>query len=173
MATPAEVRLTPEELKAATIEHDYYRLSVLKPEGFFRDEVDPDKEEGIYLALRREDEHRNLCEIRIRVHLGRTLAKTAEDLAREAISKFEGRYEEARVPKRPPRARWRGATHAFRAAMVGTLTRTGLVLHQDYLVLDHENTRVYEIEMTMYAGAKREFRKEIAAFWRSLKILPK
>jgi hypothetical protein len=170
---PAEVRLTPEELKAKVIAHDYYRLEVLKPGGFSQEEVDPDQEQGIWLRLRRKDQYKNLCEIKIRVHLARTIQKTAEEKAQAAIDNFAKRFENARIPKRPKRTKWKDAKHAFKAEMTGKMEKSGLVVHQDYRIVDHANGRLYEFQVTMWAGAKREFRKQITTFWKRLKILPK
>ena len=36
--------------------------------------------------------------------------------------------------------------------------------------LEHQNDRVYEIQLTAYGGAAREWRKDLAMFWRKLKI---
>ncbi|MHC4932729.1 MAG: hypothetical protein ACYTGV_11130 [Planctomycetota bacterium] len=170
---PAEVRLTPEELKAKVLVHEYYRLQVLKPDGFTQEEVDPDKEKGIWLHLRKKDRYKNLCEIKIRVHLARMVQKTTEERAQAAIDRFARRFENARVPRRPKRTGWKEAKHAFKAEMTGRVEKSGLVVHQDYRIVDHANGRLYEFQITMWAGARREFRKQIAAFWKRLKILPK
>jgi hypothetical protein len=149
---PAEVRLTPEELKAKMVEHEYYRLKVLKPAGFVQEEVDPDKERGIWLHLRRKDQVGNLCEIKVRVFLARAVRLTTEEKAGKAIERFVNRYADARAPKKPKRTGWRDAKHAFRANMVGKWGKTGLVVHEDYLIVDHNNGRLYEFQVTMWAG---------------------
>ncbi len=159
-----------KELKAGPLEHDYYRIKVLKPEGFLVEEVDPESDRGIWTHLRREDEVRNTCTIRIRVFLTRTLKKTLEDRAQERINAFESQYDSARVPKRPKRTRFPGSKEAYSLKMVGKLPKGGLVVQEEWKLFEHDNGRTYEIQLTTYAGAQREFSKEIRAFWRSIKI---
>jgi hypothetical protein len=160
-----------EELKPRTIEHDYYRLKLLKPAGFVEQEVDPDKDQGIYLHLRREDEVRNLCEVRIRVHLTRTLEQGLQEIAQARIDRFEGKYLDAKVPKRPKRGRWSGAKLAYKFKLIGKQARGGIVVVEEWRFVEHENGRTYEIQMTLYGAAEREWRKDLSAFWRKLKII--
>ena len=170
---PIAQQRTPEELKPAVIAHEYYRLKVYKPQGFTREGVDPDTDKGIFLHLRRMDEHKNMCDIKIRVYLSKTIRKSLAERAQiRGLNRFESRYDSARVPKSPRRAPFRGAKNSFRLQMAGKL-RNGLVLQEDYRFVEHENDRTYEFQVTTYAGAKREFKKEIAAFWKKLKVLPK
>jgi len=170
---PASVERAPEEIKARTIEHDYYRLKVFKPSGFTQEGVNPDKDKGIWLHLRRVDQYQNLCDIRIRVFLSKTIQKTLQERAQvRGIDRFAGKYHSARVPKKPTRGRWPGAKKSFRLKMVGKL-KSGLVIQEEYRFIEHENDRTYEIQLTTYAGAQREFKQDIAAFWKKLKIRPK
>lgn len=162
------------DLKAGTIVHEYYRLKVFKPDGFAQQEVDPDRDKGIFLHLRREDKYRNRCDIRIRVHLARAMKQTTTlDKAKKALETFVNRYQSARAPKRPLRTSFAGAKNAWKLKMVGKETKTSSVVEEEWRFIEHENGRVYEIQLTTYGGAAREFRKDIKAFWRKLKISPK
>jgi hypothetical protein len=160
---------TPEDLKARTIEKDFYRLNVLKPEGFGEMQVDPNSDAGIVLHLRRQDEAHNLCEIRIRVFLTKTLKESVEARAANRLSTFTSKHPTAKVPRRASRTRWPGAKAAYKAKLVGK-TQRGLVVTEEWRWIEHENERTYEVEMTLYGAAAREWRKEISAFWRKLKI---
>jgi len=163
----------PADLKAGTIEHEYYRLKVFKPTGFAQQEVDPGRDAGIYLHLRREDQYRNRCDIRIRVHLARTMKETPAFQAEKAIERFVNKYQSAKAPKRPRRTSFAGAKNAWKFKMVGKEAKSSSVVEEEWKVIEHENGRVYEIQLTTYGGAAREFRKDISAFWRKLKISSK
>ena len=41
---------------------------------------------------------------------------------------------------------------------------------EERVFLEHENGRIYEIQVTTYAGALRAFKKQLKAFWKSIKI---
>ena len=159
--------------KPATIDHEYYRLSVYKPAGFLQEEVDPDTDKGIFLHLRRVDQHKNRCDIFIRVHLARTMKQTPAFRAQQAIERFTRKYIAARAPKKPKRASWPGAKNAYKLTMVGKLAKTASVVQEEWRVIEHENGRVYEIQMTTYGAAAREFKRDIKAFWKKLKIKSK
>ena len=163
-------RATPELLKAKKLEHDYYRLKLLKPDGFMQQPVDPNTDKGIWLHLRAEDEVRNLCNIRVRVHLARTVKQTLAAKANVALNRFAKKYPNARVPKRPKNARWPGSKQALRLKMSGKLAKSGIVMQEEWVFLEHENGRIYEFQMTTYAGAQRAFKKQIKAFWKSIRI---
>jgi hypothetical protein len=155
--------------KAATIEHDYYRLKLVKPKGFLQQEVDPDRDAGIFLHLRREDEQKNRCDIRIRVFLAKALKESVDAKAEKRLEEFKNGHETPRAPSRPTRGRWAGASTVYRMKLAGRLP-SGSVVEEEWLILDHENGRVYEIEVGSFGGAARAFKKEIDAFWRGLKI---
>jgi len=161
------------DLKAGTIEHDYYRLKVFKPDGFAQQEVDPDRDKGIFLHLRREDKYRNRCDIRIRVHLARAMKQMPLEKAEKALERFVTKYQSAKAPKRPQRTSFGGAKNAWKLKMVGKETKTSSVVEEEWRVIEHQNGRVYEIQLTTYGGAAREFKKDIKAFWRKLKISSK
>lgn len=165
----AVTEFTAEDLKARTIRKDFYRLDVWKPEGFGEMPVDPDNDPGIVLHFRRQDQANNLCEIRIRVFLTKTLKESLEARAANRLNVFKGKHNGAKVPRRPRHARWPAAKAAYKAKLVGK-TQRGLVVTEEWRWIEHENDRTYEIQMTLYGGAAREWRKEIAAFWRKLKI---
>ncbi|MHC4973479.1 MAG: hypothetical protein ACYTG3_14215 [Planctomycetota bacterium] len=162
----------PGDLKADTIEHEYYRLKVYKPAGFAQEEVDPERDKGIFLHLRKEDKYRNRCDIRIRVHLARTMKQTPAFKAQKAIERFVTKYQSAKAPKKPRRTGFAGAKNAWRFKMVGK-TKTSSVVEEEWRVIEHENGRIYEIQLTTYGGAAREFKKDIRAFWKKLKISSK
>ncbi|MHC4576716.1 MAG: hypothetical protein ACYTFD_13285 [Planctomycetota bacterium] len=165
--------LRATESKAEVIEHDYYRLKVYKPAGFRQEEVDPDHDAGIFLHLRKEDRFRNRCDVRIRVHLARALKKTPTERAQRAIERFTNQYVDAKAPRKPRRSTWPGAKNAFKLKMVGKVPKTSSVIEEEWRVIEHENGRVYEIQLTTYGGAAREFKKDIRAFWKRLKIVSK
>jgi len=160
----------PQDVAAKTLEHDYYHIAVLKPAGFTQEEVDANTDKGIWIHLRRRDERQNQCDIKIRVYLARTVSEDVETLARKAGERFGRQYESAKVPSHPKRMRFPASKQAFQLKMLGKLPRTGLVVQEDYRFIEHENGRLYEIQLTTYGGAQREFRADIAAFWRKLAI---
>jgi hypothetical protein len=164
---------TPEDLKAKKLEHDYYRLKLVKPEGFAQEDVDPDTDKGIWLHLRAEDDERNVCNIRIRVFLAKASKKNAVQRAADAIQRFETRYPPARVPRRPKRTRMGGAKDAYRVNMAGRMPKSGIVVQEEVRVVEHTNGRLYEFQLTTYAGAQRAFKKQISEFWKKLKIISK
>ncbi|MHC4957933.1 MAG: hypothetical protein ACYTGN_06115 [Planctomycetota bacterium] len=170
---PVVVFRTPEDLKAKTLEHDYYRLKLTKPAGFAQEDVDPDSDNGIWLWLRAEDEERNVCNIRIRVFLAKASKKNAAQRAEDAIRRFDNKYPPARVPKKPKRTRFGGAKEAFKMTMAGRLPKSGIVVQEEVRVVEHTNGRLYEFQLTTYAGAQRAFKKQISEFWKKLKILGK
>jgi len=159
-----------EALQPRTIEEDFYRLSVFKPEGFVRRTVVPAEDPGIVLHLRRYDDNRNLCDIRIRVWLKKTVKQSLEERARARIETFAGKYKDSKVPRRPRRTRWRGAEQALKAKLVGKQPRSGIVVTEEWRFIEHENDRVYEIQMTLAGDAERAWRKEIRKFWRRLRM---
>ena len=156
--------------KATTIVHEYYRLKVLKPEGFLQQEVDPERDKGIYLHLRREDEQKNRCDIRVRVFLAKSLKQQADEVAQLRIDEFRSRHESPKGPEHPPRGRGPGANAAYRWKQVGRLAEGGAVVEEEHWILDHQNGRVYEFEVVCFAAASRAFKKEIDAFWRGIRI---
>ncbi len=155
-------------VKAAPVVHEYYRLKLLKPEGFLQQEVDPERDQGIYLYLRREDDLKNRCDIRVRVFLAKALKEQADAKAQRRIDDFRNRYESPKGPERAPRGRGPGANAAFRWKQVGK--QIGAVVEEEWWILDHQNGRVYEFEVQCFAGASRAFKKDIEAFWRGIKI---
>jgi len=167
---PPSTAVDPAQLAAEKLQHDYYRISLLKPEGFQLLPVDPDADEGIWIWLRRTDEMKNLCEIKVRVHLARTVSKSLEELAQAKIDAFTNRFEDTRVPRHPKRTAWPAASEAFSIEMSGKTPQSDIVVQQEWRLIRHGNDRIYEIEVTTYAGAKREFAKELRAFWRSIRI---
>ena len=132
--------------------------------------VDPESDLGIWTHLRREDEVRNTCSIRIRVFLTRTAQESTEDRARRRLEEFEAQYTNARVPRRPKRTRFPGAKEAYALDLAGKLPKGGMVVQEEWKVFEHDNGRTYEVQVTTYAGAQREFKKEIRAFWKSIRI---
>jgi hypothetical protein len=158
------------DAKAGTIEHDYYRLKLSKPAGFLQQEVEPERDKGIFLHLKREDDQKNRCDIRVRVFLAKAEKEGVEAKAQKRIDDFRGRNETVKGPARAPKGRMPGSNAAFRFRQVGKGTH-GQVVEEEWLVLDHENGRVYEFEVVCYATASRAFRKEIDAFWKGIRFL--
>jgi hypothetical protein len=92
--------------------------------------------------------------------------------AQKAIERFVTKYQSAKAPKKPRRTGFAGAKNAWRFKMVGK-TKTSSVVEEEWRVIEHENGRIYEIQLTTYGGAAREFKKDIRAFWKKLKISSK
>jgi len=159
------------DAKASTIEHDYYRLKLLKPAGFLQQEVDPDQDKGIFLHLVREDDQKNRCDIFVRVFLAKALKEQVEAKAQRRIDDFRASHETPKGPARAVRGRMPGSNASFRFKQLGRLP-TGQVVEEEWLILDHENGRVYEFQVVCYATASRVFRKEIDAFWKGIRFLP-
>jgi len=168
---PAAGVPTGGDYAAEEVEHDYYRLKLLKPEGFLRQEVDPNTDEGIFLHLRREDAE-NRCDIEVRVHLDRALKRSTAELAQERLDAFRKKYPGAKGPKKPQRTSWPQAEEAWKFKVAGMATKGGVV-EEDWRIIQHSNARVYEIVVTTWGGASRTWKKDIAAFWRQLRIQPK
>ncbi len=157
-------------LKPGTIEKDYYRLKLFKPAGFVNLTVDPDADNGIVLHLRRYDAKKNLCDIRIRVWLKKLVKQPLEAKARARMDRFRGKYKNAKIPKKPSRARWRSAKSALKLKLVGQQAKTGIVITEEWRFVEHENDRVYEIQMIIAGEAARTWKKDIRAFWKRLVI---
>ena len=162
------------EQKERVLTEPFYRLEVLKPLGFSAAEGDPNKDPGIWMEMRRVDEERSQCDIRIRTWLKKTLeaGESVDDFTRKAVERFEKNHIDTRVPKAPPRAPWPGAHAAYKLKLAGR-TKNGITVQEDCRIVDHENGRIYEFQVTMYGGASRSFQKEIAAFWKKLEITSK
>jgi hypothetical protein len=157
------------DAKAGTIEHDYYRLKLAKPAGFLQQEVDPERDKGIFLHLKRDDDQKNRCDIRVRVFLAKAEKEGVETKAQRRIDDFRSRSEETKGPERATRSRMAGSNAAFKFKQLGRSTH-GQVVEEEWLILDHENGRVYEFEVVCYAAASRAFQKEIKAFWSGIRI---
>jgi hypothetical protein len=157
------------DAKAGTIDHEYYRLKLHKPEGFLQQEVDPERDKGIFLHLKREDDEKNRCDIRVRVFLAKAEKEGVEAKAQKRIDDFRGRNETVKGPARAPKGRMAGSNAAFRWKQLGKGTH-GQVVEEEWLILDHQNGRVYEFEVVCYATASRAFKKEIDAFWKGIKF---
>ena len=127
--------------------------------------MDPERDKGIYLHLRREDDQKNRCDIRVRVFLAKAVKQGPEELAQMRIDEFRGRHESPKGPERPKRS----APGAFRWKQAGR-AQGGVVVEEERWVLEHENGRMYEFEVLCYGAASRAFQKDIAAFWRSVKF---
>jgi hypothetical protein len=160
----------PAELKPKTLEHSFYKIKVLKPVGFGERPPDVDHDKGIWKHLRRIDKDNNLCEIRIRSHLSVEFKKSIETLAAERMKKFADKYNDTRIPKKPKSWRIRGGKPAIQVQMSGRAPKSGLIVRADYRYVEHANGRTYEIEMILWGDAARAFKKEVKAFWKSLKI---
>jgi len=157
------------DAKAGTLEHDYYRLKIFKPAGFLQQEVDPDRDKGIYLHLRREDDQKNRCDIRVRVFLAKAEKEGVEEKAQRRIDAFHANHDSVKGPARAKRERMSGSNAAFKFKQLGK-TSGGLVVEEEWLILDHENGRIYEFEVVCSAIASKVFAKEIKAFWKGIKI---
>ena len=160
----------PEALKSRTLEHSFYKIRVLKPLGFGERPPDVDHDKGIWKHLRRTDKDNNLCEIHIRSHLSLQFKKGVEQLAEERMQRFANRYKDTRIPKKPKSWRIKGGKTGLQVQMSARAPKSGLIVRADYRYLEHGNGRTYEIEMIMWGNASRAFKKEIRAFWRSVRV---
>ena len=170
---PEAATADPEALKAKKLTHDYYKLTILKPAGFVERPPDVDGDKGIWKHLRRVEPNGDGCEIRVRIHLASATKLKTDGLVQGAMKRFGNGYNNARIPKRPKIYRKRGSKEGFQVQMAGKVKKSGIVAWADYRVLLHENGRLYEFDMIMYANAKRAFAKELKAFWKSIKIKAK
>ncbi len=158
----------PASGKPEWIAHAYYRLNLMRPAGFATKKVDPAADKGIYLHLRRVDEQKNVCDIRVRVLLKKTVKQKTAARAQMRIDVFANKYPGAKVPRKPKRARWPGADEAYRFKLAGK-TKT-FVFTEEWRLIEHGNGRLYEIQMTMYGAAERAWKKDLRLFWKQLKI---
>jgi len=163
----------PEALKAKKLTHDFYKITVLKPEGFTERPPDVDGDKGIWKHLRRIDKDGNMCEIRIRSHLAVSSKKKASALVVGAMKRFETKFNDVRIPKKAKSLRMRGGKEGFQVAMAGRVAKSGTIVWADYRVLLHDNGRLYEFDMFLFGNAKRAFAKEVRAFWKSIRIKSK
>jgi len=167
---PASGPATAADAAASRIDHDYYRLNLLKPKGFLRQEVDPGRDPGIFLHLLREDETKSRCEIFVRVCLAKAFKESVDARAAKRHDQILERYESPKAPKRPTRGRWPGAKVVYRFKLAGRAPGSGAVVEEEWLLLEHENGRIYEVQVSSWGGAARAFKKDIDAFWKNLRI---
>ncbi|MEM7037647.1 MAG: hypothetical protein AAF570_11760 [Bacteroidota bacterium] len=160
----------PPATKAELIEHPYYRLSLIQPAGFSRRKVDPSSDKGIFVHLRARDDEKNICEIRVRVFLAKTVKQDTDERAQARVDSFAAKYKDAKVPKRPKRMRFRGAEEAYRLDLVGR--GKGFILAEEWRMIRHTNGRLYEFQLSYYGAAQRVWRKQLREFWKQLKIRP-
>ena len=160
----------PPATKAELIEHAYYRLSVVQPAGFTRRKVDPSSDKGIFLHLRARDEEKNVCEIRVRVFLAKTIKQDTDARAQARLDSFAAKYKDSKLPRKPKRFRVRGAEEAFRLDLAGR--GKGYVITEDWRVIRHTNGRLYEVQLSCYGAAAKVWRTQIRDFWKKLKIRP-
>jgi len=167
---PESAPENPETLKAEKLTHDFYKLTVIKPAGFGERPPDVDGDKGIWKHLRRVDKDGNTCEIRIRSHLAVSSKKKPDALVAAAMKRFETRYNDVRMPKKPKTWRVRGGKEGYKVEMAARASKSGMIVHADYRAVLHDNGRLYEFDMILFGNAKRAFKKEVRAFWKSIKI---
>ncbi|MEM8883938.1 MAG: hypothetical protein AAGD14_07715 [Planctomycetota bacterium] len=167
---PEPAPTDPAALKPVTLEHTFYKIRVLKPSGFAERPPDVDGDPGIWKHLRRIGEHGNRVEIFIRSHLSVKFPKSAEDLSIERMQRFQNRYKDVRSPKKAKSWKPRGAKEGRQVQMSARAPKTGQIVRADYRYVEHKNGRTYEIEMIMWGNTARAWKKDIRAFWKSLKI---
>ncbi len=153
------------------LEHDYYRLKLLKPQGFALMEVDPNRDPGIWVHLRRADPARGACDIRVKIHLSKALAESCVAKAEKALADMRTKYTDVRAPARPLKFATAASKEGYVIKVTGKLPAGGIVAAEEYRVIEHDNGRLYEFQMITLGGAAREFKREIAAFWKALKII--
>ena len=170
---PEPVKADPEALKAKKLSHSFYKLTILKPARFAERPPDVDGDRGIWKHLRRVDENGDGAEIRVRTHLATASKLRIEDLTAAAMKRFENGYNSTRIPKKPKGWRVRGGKQGLQVQMAGKAKKTGIVVHADYRAVLHENGRIYEFDIVLFANAKRSYAKDLRAFWKVLKIKSK
>lgn len=168
-ATPQD----PAALKAKELKHDFYKIRLIKPEGFGERPPDVDGDKGIWIHLRRVDKDNNTCEIRVRSHLAISSKLKADQLVAGSMKRFEAKFNDVRIPKKPKTWRFRGGKEGYSVEMAGRVPKSGMIVHAGYRAILHENGRIYEFDMILYGNAKRAFKKEIRAFWKSIKLRSK
>jgi len=167
----ADASLPPSpDLAERRLEHDFYKLVLLKPQGFAQEAVDAGTDRGLVWRLRREEAGAGVCDIRVRALLARLETRPLEELARAAVTRFSGQAKEVKAPKSPPRAPFPGAKQAFRVRLSGWLAGSGSVVQEEVLLVEHGNGWIYEFQVTTHAGAARAFAKELKAFWNSIRV---
>ncbi|MGQ0615065.1 MAG: hypothetical protein ACT4PV_15130 [Planctomycetaceae bacterium] len=164
-APPAAEDLLPRKL-----EHDFYKLALLKPEGFLEEAVDANTDRGLVYAFRRRTPAGDVCVIRVRAWLGRTQTAGLDALARTALDRFTGTVNDPKVPKSPTVGSFPGAKQAFRLKMSGIQPKSAIVVQEELLLAEHGNGWIYEVQVTTYGGAAQLFKKELKAFWSALKV---
>ena len=169
-APQVEDEPTEAEAKPRKVTHDYWRITALKPQGFTLESTEG-VEPNLVFWFRRKDASDNLAYIRVRARLAKATRPVLSTFANKALEKFEKGHDDARVPKKPARYGFPGAKEGYKLKMLGM--KRGVPVRVDHRFVDHKNGRMYEFEVTTYAGADREWAKEIKAFWRSLRAKTK
>jgi hypothetical protein len=160
----------PETLKAQTLTHEFYKISLIKPAGFGERPPDVEGDKGIWKHFRRIDKDNNTCEIRVRSHLAVSSKLKPEELMAGTMKNFENKFNDTRIPKKPKTWRFRGAKEGYMVEMLGRVPKSGMVVQADYRAMLHDNGRIYEFDVILYGNAKRVFKKELREFWKSIKI---
>jgi len=162
-----------EDLVARKLEHDFYKVALLKPEGFLEEAVDANSDRGIVYAFRRRAPTGDLCVIRVRAWLARTQTAGLDALARTALDRFTGTVNDPKAPKSPTTGSFPGAKQAFRFKMSGTQPKSSIVTQEEVLLAEHGNGWIYEVQVTTYGGAAQLFKKELKAFWSAFRVRTK
>ena len=175
---PPVIKRTPKkgDFKKKTLSHDYYRIKLLKPEGFVAEAVDARSNPGLVFQFRGEDAEGNACIMRVRVHLAAPMKRqgmSAATFARQGLDRFTKKHKDVRGPKSLKKTSTMGAKEAYKFSLSGRHPRGNTPVREEWRVLEHPNGRIYEFQVTSYLGAARSFKKQISAFWRSLKIARK
>ena len=166
-APPQHDAPTEAEAKPRKVTHDYWRVTVLKPQGFTLENTEG-VEPNLVFWFRRKDPNGNLAYIRVRVRLAKATRPVLSTFADKALETFATKHDDARVPKKPRRYGFPGAKEGYRLKMLGM--KRGVPVRVDHRFLDHQNGRMYEFEVITYAGADREWKKEIRSFWKSIRL---
>lgn len=164
---------SPEELKARPLSHDFYRITLIKPEGYAEQGVDPNADPGLIYSFRRVDAQKNLSTITVHARLARTQTTGLDATAQAAIDEFVKRNTDPRAPRRPARGNWAGAKECYRFTMVARQPQSNIPFSEERLFLEHTNGWIYEVRVVCFGGAAKEFRKALTAFWQSLKFQSK
>ncbi|MGH7162498.1 MAG: hypothetical protein ACREID_03355, partial [Planctomycetota bacterium] len=169
-ATAAEPPASPAVAEPRTVREDFYKLSLLKPEGFSLEPVDAHAQPGIVHRFRRRDAASNLCTIEVYAYLARTMNATTEATAQKVLDEFFAKHPEGKAPKRPSRAGYPGSKEAYRFALTARQSGSGVVFQEQHLVVEHGNGWVYRFSVATYGAAATEWRKPIDSFWKGIRL---
>ncbi|MEE8103948.1 MAG: hypothetical protein V3T86_00270 [Planctomycetota bacterium] len=163
----------PAALQPKKLEAEFHRIKLLKPRGFLEEQFQP--RDGLIYLFRGRDPQENSCIIRVRVFLARSWKKNndLEKRAQKMFEQFSKDHKSAKGSKRLKRRRSFGADLGLEYKLTGRHPKGNVVVAEERRFLDHDNGRLYDIQVKTFGGAGRHFKNELKAFWRSIQLTPK